>query len=717
MGRFTDFLLMRNLPAHRVDHLTRAELGPLDLREAKATLQVSHTIGKPQWARRELGVFERHAYQRLALIFRCVNVLASAIAEAPLTVRDPKGEPDERHAVRSLITLPNPQMGEAMFWYNVAVRMLIYGYCVVEKERSAAGRVVALWPMNSELLKPVPRADGTHDWEYRVQGHPPALLAAEDVAVFRFAETGTGDPRGIGPLEIALREWSLLNAMQDYLKGFFDAGALPIYGLVLDPEADFDEDQAALIREMWVERTTWRNGEPPKPPIMESVKDIKRLSFDYNELAYIDLRDVSETAILTAFGIPGMMVGQRFSQLRNTMNNTTELRQSFYQDTVQKLWSRLDDVITRDVLYDRAMEWRPGYSVAFDTSGVAALQEDAVAKRAHALEAWKAGAITRAAYKRVAGDAVIDGVDDVYWMPFNMIEVPAAIGTRSARASVTVRDPFVADMITVMREARLPDPDIERRARGLISLETRGLIEQRAARLYATAGATFGPRIYAYFQEQKERVLAVAQRAALPAPERRDIADLLAIDWTEEADALDPIIRQLWTLMGETAAGETVSLLGLADDAVTWSVSNPWVHQVLSLVGQRVTGITETTRADIQRIVGEALTEGVTIDDLSQRLAGLYEETYRGRSQTIARTESQVAYNEAAVASYEASGTVFEAELLDNPKHTTDPGSDGLTCAERNGLIVPLAQVRQHIAAEHPNGSLAIAPVVQLGVV
>jgi HK97 family phage portal protein len=706
-----DFLRWNSHPAPAI---TRADIGPVELRDAAATLQVSHTINRPQWARRELGTFERQAYQRLGLIFRCVTVLASALAEAPLKVFDPTGEDDARHPMRSLITLPNPQMGEAMFWYNVAVRMSIYGFCVVEKERSAAGTVVALWPMNSELLKPIPRADGTHDWLYRVSGQPDTVLPAEDVAVFTFAATGTGDPRGIGPLEIALREWSLLNTMQDYLKGFFDAGALPVYGLVLDPEADFSEDEATLVREMWVERTTWRNGEPPKPPIMSSVKDIKRLSFDMDELAYTDLRDLSEIAICQAFGIPGSLVGQRFAQERNTYSNYGEARQSFYEDTIAKLWGRMDDVITRDVLYDRAMEWRPGYSVTFDTSGVAAMQEDAVAKRAHLLDAFRAGAVTRADYKRAANLPVIDDADDVYLMPFNLIEVPAATGQRSARHA-----PGSSVRAVPPSHAAVPDPDTERRARGLVPLETRARLETRAARLYTSAGATFGPRLYQYFQQQKDRVLAVAERAARSDLERRDVADLLAIDWADEADELEPLLRQLWELMGETATGQTVGLLGLGESDLVWDVSNPWVKQVLSLVGQRVTNITETTRSDIQRIVGQALTDGASIPDLSDRLRGLYEENYRGRSETIARTESMNAYNEATLAGYAESGLVSQVEILDNPNHDTDPGPDGYTCAGRNGLVVDLVQARVHMAAEHPNGSMALASVLDkpLGVV
>jgi SPP1 gp7 family putative phage head morphogenesis protein len=209
---------------------------------------------------------------------------------------------------------------------------------------------------------------------------------------------------------------------------------------------------------------------------------------------------------------------------------------------------------------------------------------------------------------------------------------------------------------------------------------------------------------------------ALEQRSASDLIERRDIADLIAIDWAAEGDELDPLIRQLWDLMGETATGQTVELLGLSESALTWDVSNPWVRQVMSGVAERVTMVTDTTRQQIAQVVTDALQEGTSIPELSEKLRGMYEETYRGRSETIARTESQHSYNHAQVASAKEGG-VSEVECLDNPNHTTDPGSDGLTCAQRNGLIVPVDDAYRHIAGEHPNGQLALAPVVQLGVV
>jgi AcrR family transcriptional regulator len=406
-------------------------------------------------------------------------------------------------------------------------------------------------------------------------------------------------------------------------------------------------------------------------------------------------------------------VGQRFAQERNTFTNYGEARQSFYEDTISKHWVRFDDVVTRQILPE--FEYRPGWTVKFEKDDVAALQEDMTAKSQRILEGVRAGTAKVADWRRMEGLPVTDA-DEVYLRPFNVFEV--ADGDSGAqRATTGLTAPSVREVSHNSQVQALPDPDTERRSRGLVPMQTRALIEQRAARVYTNAARRFGPVFYRYFQDQKDRVLAALnQRSASDLIERRDIADLIAIDWAAEGDELDPLIRQLWDLMGETATGQTVELLGLSDSALTWDVSNPWVRQVMSGVAERVTMVSETTKRDIARVVTDALQEGTSIPDLADKLRGLYEETYRGRSETIARSESQFSYNTAQV---EASreGGVSEMELLDNPNHTTDPGSDGLTCAQRNGLIVPVDDVHRHIAAEHPNGTMACAPVVQLGVV
>jgi hypothetical protein len=151
---------------------------------------------------------------------------------------------------------------------------------------------------------------------------------------------------------------------------------------------------------------------------------------------------------------------------------------------------------------------------------------------------------------------------------------------------------------------------------------------------------------------------------------------------------------------------------GQVDVSIAWDLGNPNVSPLMNDLAQIVVGINDTARVDVQRVVTEALDEGVTMQEASERLSGLFEETYRSRVMTVARSEYQGAYNRANVFGYEESGQIAYVELLDNPQHDTELGSDGWTCAQRNGLIVPVGQAQSHIEAEHPNGSLGVAPVL-----
>jgi hypothetical protein len=74
-----------------------------------------------------------------------------------------------------------------------------------------------------------------------------------------------------------------------------------------------------------------------------------------------------------------------------------------------------------------------------------------------------------------------------------------------------------------------------------------------------------------------------------------------------------------------------------------------WKRDVLQWLNleaaKKVTQILDTTRKAIGQRLSEGVAKGEGIDALARRLRGLYEETYRGRSVTIARTEVIAASN------------------------------------------------------------------------
>lgn len=72
-----------------------------------------------------------------------------------------------------------------------------------------------------------------------------------------------------------------------------------------------------------------------------------------------------------------------------------------------------------------------------------------------------------------------------------------------------------------------------------------------------------------------------------------------------------------------------------------------------------------------------------------------------------------LSYCKSSTLAYAESGVVESVQFFDSETHCDDYGaSDGLSCCARNGLIVDLAGVDRHIEAEHPNGSLATAPIL-----
>src|SRR5690606_1617379 len=232
-------------------------------------------------------------------------------------------------------------------------------------------------PLRSDWIRPVPRQHAPPDWEYRVPGYAePFLLSADDVIPLTYADTPDNSPLGIGPIEIMLREAQVSSALTDFLKVFMDRGAMPLYAII--PQDDGvgaaqwrKQETKDAFMEAWQQRYGGlRNASNPLPLV--GVKDIKPVGFDFNQLAYPELNDLTDARICAAFGIPPILVGAQVGLEQATYSNHGQARQSFYEDTMTYLWARIDDALTRTLLPE--FEQRPGWDIHFDTSDVPALQ-------------------------------------------------------------------------------------------------------------------------------------------------------------------------------------------------------------------------------------------------------------------------------------------------------------------------------------------------------
>lgn len=709
-----------------------------------------NAVGRPAWLPRDPATYSREGYEKLALVFRCVLYTANAIASASLRVYDERQDGDEvpDHALRRLMRRPNPTMGETRWLAFVGTVMATAGFCVVEKERTSGGLVTALWPLRPDWLRPVPRPQAAPDWEYRIPGLRRVVrLKAEDVMVFPYADLPDGSPYGIGPLATVLREVALTHRLTDFLKAFFDGGAMPLYGLVpdLQPGMTMTKTDADELRRSWVRR--FGGQELAEPAVLAGIKDVKRLSFDFDELALTDLRDLSDMAVCQAFGIHPSMVGARVGlEHSDSRANAAEARRGFYEDTITPLWARIDDILTLGLLPEFEPAASPLY-LEFDKSDIPALQEDRNEKARWAVPAVTGGAMSVHAFHRELGLPLPAGVD-YYLRPValfpvpvtNPLELPAPASGGEGQSSLVVREVLsgngnghtVAAIGPGDLQSMVDDHEVrELMARtGAPELRARSAVEAR--RLVARVTARSEPLVRRALEEQADRLVR-ALRAAPGTALRADSPDevLAYLRLTAEGDELDRVgpealaisdvdwgterrrfgvtVARVHDLAARAAVGLATSVTGVV---MAFDLANPYLRSAMEEVGQSIVGIVEETRRRVAQVVTDGLAAGQTVDEVAARLTEVVGSP--GRAATIARTESMNAFGAASEAGYRMSGVVDRAQCFDNPGHTEPYGaSDGLTCAERDGLVVALSDASRHRRAEHPNGSFAMAPVLR----
>jgi hypothetical protein len=138
------------------------------------------------------------------------------------------------------------------------------------------------------------------------------------------------------------------------------------------------------------------------------------------------------------------------------------------------------------------------------------------------------------------------------------------------------------------------------------------------------------------------------------------------------------------------------------DDAAT--------RKQLALAADQVVRIDQSTRSQLRDVLREGQERGYSDHEIAQGvpqdgyggIRGLYLDTWKGRAETIARTEMSTAAVEASLSRYAATGVVTHVRLHEN-EDTDEP------CASRNGRVVPISEKPGLL---HPNCRLGLEPVL-----
>lgn len=128
------------------------------------------------------------------------------------------------------------------------------------------------------------------------------------------------------------------------------------------------------------------------------------------------------------------------------------------------------------------------------------------------------------------------------------------------------------------------------------------------------------------------------------------------------------------------------------------------IHYARTRAADLVSGIQETTKARLNRLIAQGLEDGMTPTELRDAIIRDFQFSV-DRAQLIARTEMAMAYNAGQLESLKTSNTPA-VKVLDGMSADTDDA-----CRRANGKIISIGLAMQYLI-QHPNCVRSFSPVV-----
>lgn len=273
--------------------------------------------GKPSYSSVKFEAMVRSGYRKNELIFACIAKTAKTASQVALRVYDKKtGKEIPDHPLRKLISAPNSEMAEYDFWSANVIYENLAGVAYWEKERSAAGRVVGLWPLRPDWISPVKSStDFISHYVYEIPGtFMKTVIPKEDVLAFK-----KFDPlnlyRGWPPVAVAARVGDVDNSSTDFIKLFWERGGVPAG--ILTTVQHLQDAQVATIRRRWEKRyggfKNWLS-----PAVLDADAKYQKTGLTFSEMGFEVLDERNEARICMVLDVPPILVGAAVGLKRAT---------------------------------------------------------------------------------------------------------------------------------------------------------------------------------------------------------------------------------------------------------------------------------------------------------------------------------------------------------------------------------------------------------------
>ena len=614
------------------------------------------------------GNFAREGYAGNELVFACIREIATSTAEAKLCLYDANHEKIDNAPLAQLIAEPAEGMTQYEFLENLITHLQIAGNAYVLKERARVG-VVSLMLLRPDRMEVIPGGG----YSYEVGGKK-YMIPAEDIGHLKFPNPNN-DFYGLSPLQVLAKQINLDTDATTFTKAFFNNAGVPSGILKLRRKLSH-QDEADRLRAAW--RGQFQgNKNWHRIAILDEDASYEKMGSTLGEMEIPSLRNLSESRICSALGVPAILVGANIGLQRSTFSNYAEARESFWEETLLPLYRRIEQFMVG--LLEPEFPRERGY-LEFDFSDVRALQEDEDAMvnrqlvRSQIASQLITAGFTPEAALHAAG--IEDELEHTGFLPTSL----SVLGQRPVEGK-----------------------------------ELKALTQAAAERLLEPLEDSYEEEVEAmervlskFFKEQLNRADGIMGRyLSQDEPEAKTqmpFNELTLIPLAADAELGIAMRPTLIKTMGR--AWDTIN----AANVFTPMPFDPELPIFSNVLRNAGTKINDVSRAALRKQLQVGNQAGYSLDqmvrgvpkDNYRGLRSVVRETYKNRSKTIARTEVATAQNTGTAGRYKAAG-VTEVIIQD--------GDDDELCAPYAGTRQPIDWALDNPIA-HPNCTRAYSAVI-----
>jgi HK97 family phage portal protein len=661
--------------------------------EASITLSTQGT-GFAELPEVNYSNYASQGYEKNELVFACIREISTSASEAPAYAckvnTDPK-EFVESGRLYDLLEHPNGYQTRYELIESIITYLQITGNAYLYKERGIGG-LTALYCLRPDRIKIVPNKY----YEYEIDGKV-YNIPLEDIGHIKFPNP-TDDHYGLSPLQPLARMVNLDLDATDFTRTFYRNAGVPS-GLLKLKRKIANKDEANRIRTAWRSQFQgMRNWH--RVAILDDDANYEKMGSSIGDMEIDSIRDLAESRICSALGVPPILVGAKVGLNTATYSNYAQAKESFWEETLLPLYKRIEDSLNRIILPEMPSIANTE-KIVFDFSEVRALQDDET-------DLWNRN-LTKA---KIAKELVMAGYDPLESLGLAGLEQITYVGMPKTNQPPTLLELETPKLKSLPDIKQIPSPDKER----LTKLARR--ITEAQIILGNKLIDEIVPEMDRYFIRLLNRADSVIGRSLSmdnsesksPTPPF-NANNLIPVSADVE---IQTIMRPIHLRVIESTFNLLNKELGPAN-AIPFDQTLPSVQQFLVQGGTRIKDINNTTRKKITQVISEGVNRGYNYDQIARGVSGenyngvrsVVKETYKNRARTIARSEVGFSQNSASFVRYQSAGIekVYITDARRGDSHDQ-------VCLEVNDTIQPLSWFSANML-QHPNCSRTSAPVVE----